>query len=297
MSDDAFPADGEEQPPARQDTGERPVPDDRQPATDAHAAAAPPAGGPGGPDVPEPGEAPVAPPAGEPPRDTAGGLAWPAEPAPADAVGADWGELSDCFLTIWLRPRETVRRIVATDPRYWVLALASLGGGSSVLNDARAFDMGNHLSLASILVTSLIVGPLAGVLTLYVGAWAVRVLGAWLLDGQGRPAELRAALAWAHVPNVALLPLMLLASAAIPGLFRGGAAQPGAVAAAVLLLSLVGFVTNIWSLVIASQGVAEVQGFASGWKGLLNLILPGLVLLAAALVVGLAAALLVALIR
>src|SRR5713226_6970140 len=50
----------------------------------------------------------------------------------ADAATGDvW---VDSWLTIWYRPRTTIRRIVDTDPRKFVLGIAWIAGALAVLN-------------------------------------------------------------------------------------------------------------------------------------------------------------------
>lgn len=183
------------------------------------------------------------------------------------------------WLSIWRRPRATIRRIVESDPERHVTAIAAITGLSSALNRASNRDLGDRFDFWQILAIGLLVGPLAGVVGLYLVAALVRWSGKWL-GGQASTLHLRAAMAWASVPLVAAavlwIPELLIAgremfTAETPRLD----ARPGP---ALLLLALVLLeaVAGAWAFVLSCKCVGEVQGF-SAWKALGNLLLAFLV--------------------
>ena len=74
------------------------------------------------------------------------------------------------WLSIWMRPRATMRHILDTDPGGYVLALAAAGRGSAAqLDRATQRNAGDVLSLPTILVLAVILGPIGGILVLYLG--------------------------------------------------------------------------------------------------------------------------------
>lgn len=56
------------------------------------------------------------------------------------------------WLTIWVKPRETIRRIVDSDPQYQVIVLTVLAGFAESLNRASAKDGGDTFSLPVIFI-------------------------------------------------------------------------------------------------------------------------------------------------
>jgi hypothetical protein len=193
--------------------------------------------------------------------------------------------LAESFLTVWLRPRETVRRIVARKPTYMVLAIAALGGIPQVLAAFPATDQ--RASLDVILLAGLLLGPFLGVFSLYLGAWLTGLSGRWFLAGRASGVELRTALGWSGLPHVVALPLWLLATAAFGAQMYTARSELLTGSPVYLLFALTNLALQLWGLVIASHGLAEVQGYASAWKGFWNLVLGFLLALAVLLAAGL----------
>lgn len=190
------------------------------------------------------------------------------------------GELQP-FKTIWTSPRVTVRRIIAVNPDMHVLLLACLAGIGNTLNRASTRNAGDEMPLLVILLLSVVLGPLGGLFSLYVGAALLRLTGRWI-GGTGIAHHLRTAMAWAYVPSVAALvlwvPLILLLgddmfTEATPRLD----AQP-LLWIPFLAMVLVGMVAGFWTLVLLCNTIAEVQGFRSAWAGFGNMLLAGMVL-------------------
>lgn len=181
------------------------------------------------------------------------------------------------WLSVWTRPRATIRQQVERDPEAWVLALVAVAGVGHLLSDASARSYGDRMDLPTLLVMALLVGPLFGILGAYVGGWLLRWSGR-LLGGSARPAEIRAAIAWSGVPYVASMLLW------IPELLLFGEelfteATPRLDAAPELQGLLLVFVAveltaALWAFVAFLKCLGEVQGF-SAWRALLNLLLPG----------------------
>ena len=86
------------------------------------------------------------------------------------------------YLTIWTRPRATIRGILDTNPTYHVLLLAMLGGILQSIDRAAQRNMGDQTSMEAILAIAFILGPLFGIAGLYIGGaligWSGRRWGA-----------------------------------------------------------------------------------------------------------------------
>ena len=186
--------------------------------------------------------------------------------------------------TIWLHPRDTVRRIVADDPSYGVVLLACLSGVSSVLDRASFRNLGDQVPLATILILACTLGPLIGLLSLWAASHLVRWTGNWL-GGSASRTHIKTAMAWALVPVVfallLLVPELILFREEV---FTSGTPSIDSNLAPALALFLLEIVLGVWSLVLACHTVAEVQGFRSAWRGLGNILLPGVVVLVLILV-------------
>ncbi len=191
--------------------------------------------------------------------------------------------------SVWTRPRHTVRWVVGTDPRRSVLLLAGLGGIAQALDRASARNLGDRTPLPAIIAAAVVVGPIWGVITLYVGGFLVWWTGRWF-GGRGTPAEVRAAVAWSWVPAVAGL-LLMVPQLAIFGreLFTSETpvtdADPLA-NAAMIGFGAIDFGLAVWSVVLLLKCLGEVQGF-SAWKAIGNVALAGGLVMAPVIVVAL----------
>jgi hypothetical protein len=212
------------------------------------------------------------------------------------------------WFSIFADPRETMRRILYYEPKRHVILLAMLDGIvgflSGMLNsfvtlvtganeiaqqayEASQFNVGAfsvvlivYLAFGSVL--SLTVGPLAGLLSLYIYSALLRITGRWL-RGKGYPAEIRAAIAWSRVPRI-WGAILLIVQLLVFGYVAYINAYIGAVNSSSLLtlgavFTLLESAVAIWSFVILLQCLGEAHHF-SAWRAL------GAVLLAYALIAG-----------
>jgi hypothetical protein len=184
--------------------------------------------------------------------------------------------------TIWTSPRQTVRRIVAEDPNRHVVLLVCLAGIGEALNRASTRNAGDKLPVGAIIAIAVVLGPLGGLLGLWIYSHLIRWTGTWL-GGKAPREHVRTAIAWSSVPAVFALPLW------IPELLLFGSemftqatprldANP-ALAIPLLVMGLLELVLGVWAFVLLCNTVAEVQGFHSAWRGLLNLFLAGAVII------------------
>jgi Yip1 domain len=188
------------------------------------------------------------------------------------------------LLTIWTRPRDTIRAIVEKDPHRHVITLSMAWGFVQTLEWAIASRAPDVVPLQMILGLDLILGPLIGLIGLGVLVWSLGLTGRWL-GGKATQDELRAAIAWSAVPILAAIPYVLMelmpyAREGIKEQVMPSESQP----ALRLILMACGFVRLIlgmWSFVLLLKCVGEVHRF-SAWAALGSLAL-GLLLLIATL--------------
>ena len=124
------------------------------------------------------------------------------------------GTAPNPFLSIWLKPRATIRRIVSTDRSFGVLPLAMADGVTEMLARTSQLNLGDRIPPSAILAIIIFLGPLAGISLLYLNSWFLALSGR-MLKGRATARELRAALAWSSVPSLAMLPLLLIDMALI----------------------------------------------------------------------------------
>lgn len=193
---------------------------------------------------------------------------------------------------IWLRPRATIQHVVDTELEQRVVALAALSGIVQALDNASGHNLGDHLPFPVVLGIVLIIGPMLGLIGLYLWAWLLRWTGRWL-GGRATLAQLRTAIAWGSVPMIAAgVPLVLALLLIGPELFTEHTPRLDArptLAMMVLGLIFLQVTLALWSIVTVLKTVAQVQGF-SVWRALANNLLPLLIIVA----VGVVAAIVVA---
>lgn len=179
------------------------------------------------------------------------------------------------YLSIWFKPRTTLEHLIKNDPKRSVLALAALAGITKALNQASWKNMGDRMDTLSIILYSIMLGPIYGIFVLYVISAIIRSTGR-MLSGTASALHMRTVLAWASLPIACELALW------IPKLILGGSemfkkrtpildAKPelniyfwAILIAEVLLMA--------WTFVIALKGTALAQNFST-WKAGLNLFL------------------------
>lgn len=173
------------------------------------------------------------------------------------------------WVSIWLQPRQTIRQILDTNPKRFVLLLAIGAGVADVLMQSLPAVSQSKIPLVAGLLIGLVGGALFGVFVLYLFGWLYRWTGSWL-GGQATAVETRAAIAWTQVPSVWLFGLWLALLVASGGdLLKATQKQAGMTPVAAIfsiLFGLASIVIGIWQFVIVCRGIAEVHRF-SGWKG------------------------------
>jgi hypothetical protein len=185
----------------------------------------------------------------------------------------------DPWISIWTRPRATLRQILDGDSRRSVFRLAALGGIAGALKLATASGFGGTHPAAVTLAVAVSGGALGGILSLFVFTSLVRVAGRWL-GGRGGTLEVMAALAWANVPSIWGL-LLWLPRTALLGQEMFQSVPPGIEGnpPATLffgLLELAQALAGFWGFLITLKCIGEAHRF-SAWRALGTLVLAGLI--------------------
>jgi len=183
------------------------------------------------------------------------------------------------WLSVWVRPRETIRSIVAQNPNRSLWILAFIYGFTSLLNCFQSYPIASHFGMLPVMLISIILAPFWGYAFFSLWSWVVVWVGK-LLKGQAHFTNARAAYAWSSVPLLGNVPLWLLLVLFYSRfLFFGMHDQvmPPNVAAALFIILIAKLVFAIWAIVIYLQMLAEVQQF-SILRAIANVVLASLVL-------------------
>ena len=161
------------------------------------------------------------------------------------------------WLSVWLKPRDTIGRVLATDPRRHVLLLAALGAIGGLV--AEVIEAGHATQLLDWRVAALVAGggAIVGIVSLYVYGLFFRWSGRWL-GGSASPVKVRAALAWGGAPTIIGLAIYLIALAWLMLSAGAGAAAPRTLMVAVQAVAVA---VGVWSLVLTLLMLGRVQGF------------------------------------
>jgi hypothetical protein len=170
----------------------------------------------------------------------------------------------DAWFSLWYRPRATMRLILDTDPRKFVLPIAFAAGvvaGVYGVVAPPSIEPSNlpHLHLGPIgIAIAIVISGLVSIVTLYGLASLYRWSG-HLLGGTANKVEMRSALAWAQVPGLYLQVVNIMTAA------LGFESPTGS--ASVSPYGLVEAIIGIWVFVILLKCVGEAHRF-SAWRAL-----------------------------
>ncbi|MBI2743339.1 MAG: YIP1 family protein [Chlamydiales bacterium] len=183
---------------------------------------------------------------------------------------------SSPWVKMWTKPRETIRSIVSIDPNYQIWWLAAVYGFPMLLNMSQNMSFAASIPLLMILLIAAIFCAPIGMLGFMITSALVHWTGKWL-GGVGTFQQIRAAIAWSNVTNLATsaLWLLLVLVFGTDVFFKTFPQLPfeGASLAVVTIIFLLQTVLSIWSFVLLFQSLAEIQKF-SVWRAILNIILP-----------------------
>lgn len=188
------------------------------------------------------------------------------------------------LLTIWIRPRETVRRLAASDPTTAVIVVAWLSGMVDTLQTS-AMKGNTKAGWGPFVVgMAVLAGPLFGFAHFCGAGRLLAMIGGWL-GGRSDVASTRMALAWGSVPEVAGLALWIPALASFgEELFMRETPSLDGHPWALLLMAaffLLQGVLYVWSWVLKLAALAEIQGISAGrafWAIVLAWMIPILTL-------------------
>ncbi|KHD09136.1 hypothetical protein PN36_23185 [Candidatus Thiomargarita nelsonii] len=185
-----------------------------------------------------------------------------------EIVGNPW-------FSIWTKPRATIRKIVETDPNHQVILLASLSGIANALRNITSPEVLGLMPIWFFLLLAVIVGPIIGIIWLYIGSALLHFTGRWI-GGTASRQHLRTAIAWPLIPFIFAIPIILLMQLIFVWIEPNNVPGTMFFAVSQLIIAIPMIIFGFWSMILMLKCVGEVQGF-SAWKALGNNILAFLI--------------------
>ncbi len=177
---------------------------------------------------------------------------------------------------MWVRPRETIRAIIQTNPGYMYPLLCFIYGFPMALQMAQNLSLGNRYPMAAIVAVAAIIAIILGAIMINIATALFTWTGKWI-GGVGTYQQIRAAVAWSNMPSVVNIGIWAINIATFGvRIFRSDFVEStfvGNELSIIFLTAVVQLVVAIWAFIITLKALGEVQGF-SAWKALLNIFIP-----------------------
>jgi signal peptidase I len=183
------------------------------------------------------------------------------------------------WISVWLKPRQTIERILGEQPRRNVLLLGSLGLMSGSVSQLLGLGVDSRIFDWRVVVGSAIACAIAGLFSLYIAAFIFKWCGR-LFRGRASAADLRTVVAWGATPGVLGLAVtvLLVVGARIGGTGNG--------AWILTLLRTTVVICGIWSAIVFALMFSRVEGFGF-WRTTAAVFLGWILSTALALVIAL----------
>lgn len=158
------------------------------------------------------------------------------------------------WVNIWVRPRQTMRAILNTNPRRWIILLALLSGLVSTLVLWLEYPQRQDYHQPIFIIALLVFGSLVGLLHLYFASWLLRLTGSWI-GGKGTFTEVKSAVGWGYYPFivVGILNILALLLFKYPVLY--------------FVMIMIYLAVAIWAMIIYFKLLGEAHQF-SAWRAL-----------------------------
>jgi len=182
------------------------------------------------------------------------------------------------LIAIWVTPRKTTQRLLDSAKIWQIIVLAILLGITYFFEDAAQDEMGTDYSLKTILIMAFTLGPLLGLLYVYIMSAFIKWTGQ-LIGGRGDYRGINIALTFGAIPEIWVMGLVWLIFIPMFGIEIFAERNPvenwttlSPMSKMVLYSFPLWFGAMIWIVVVRLKSLAEVQGFSVG-KAILNSVL------------------------
>ncbi|KIL53017.1 YIP1 family protein [Jeotgalibacillus campisalis] len=191
------------------------------------------------------------------------------------------------FLSVWTKPKETVRQVSSLKSFWFVLIVTGIAGIGSGLTNLQGKSIVNDLSILMIVLFSICIGLLMGIARAFVTSLFFTYIGK-LFGGKSSVKEMFKGMGAMFIPRM-LQSLILLTSVLIAGkqFFTDTNAELESTFYISIVISLfvINAIASIFTVVIMSKGIGVLHQFSS-WKGLAIVIITGIINFLLSLVIG-----------
>lgn len=178
------------------------------------------------------------------------------------------------WLSMWSRPKATIRKIIDYNPNYRLIALSSIYGFVSLISSSQSFSLGQQINFYLLLFLCLIIAPVWGYIMFSISSFFIHLTGKWL-KGEAKYKEIRACIAWSNVPMIGSfllwVLLIIIFKADLFKDFPQSYELTSVERSGLFLILLAQMILSIWILVLYINSLAEAQKFSVG-KSILNII-------------------------
>ena len=161
------------------------------------------------------------------------------------------------WISVWLKPRQTIEHVLAERPQRGVLLLGSLGLMAGSVSQLLGFAIKNRIFDWHIVIALAVACAVCGIVSLYIAALVLKWCGR-MLGGRTSAADLRAVVAWGVTPAILGL---IIALALIVVAFVTGTENEATPAWIFTLLHATVLICGIWSAIVFALMFSRVEGF------------------------------------
>lgn len=180
-------------------------------------------------------------------------------------------------LLILTKPKEIFEKAIAKGQDGMVIFLACLIGIAKTFDRTSMRNALDNINLSTLIIMALIIGPLAGIFTLYIGSYVFR-LGVKILKGTSSPEKIRIISAYSAIPS--LIGDVITYAIALPlfglELFKSYTPRMEANPIMAGLLAVIGIAFMIWSFVLIVKGLKIANNFTT-LKAMGSILIPILI--------------------
>lgn len=161
------------------------------------------------------------------------------------------------WLSMWNRPRSTIRAIAFNRPSYGIYYLAIIYALQAFFFYSNWWSLGVRPHYPFYLTMGIVLSPIIGCLWLYVTGELFYLTGLFFFKGIATRKQIRAAVAWSAIPfTISFVMWAFLLFWSPEFVFIQDAGRYSS-----LFINFINFICKIWSLVLMIQSLREIQNF------------------------------------
>ncbi|TDL31846.1 hypothetical protein E2R51_11540 [Jeotgalibacillus sp. S-D1] len=174
---------------------------------------------------------------------------------------------SNPFLSVWTKPKQTIKQVIETKTALFTVLVAALGGLGSGLINVQDSGFNEGLSTIVVFVLALVLGAISGIVGVFIISGLYVLIGK-MLGGTGNYQDMIRAMGPAYIPQIGVAIIYLLLAVLYgevfitepdPSTFAVTSLPIGVYIASLLVTVGLG----IWGTVITCKAIGIVHHFSS----------------------------------